>query len=161
MNIQKGNGKTQILLLNIPAEGVPIFGNSKINIEDKVIETGIEIFKENIDAKPLHELQSEDWIERTSFPIGMNEAGIFFLDMPPNLPQNTEALSTNEATSNDTEGTSSAQNTPVAEKPKTPVTETACVMCLEDSPSVSAFPRRNETHWGKKLPEIGNPFVYT
>ena len=118
LDIQKGNGKTQILLLNIPAEGVPIFGNSKINIEDKIIETGIEIFKENIDAKPLHDLQSEDWIERTSFPIGMNEEGIFFLDMPPNLPQNTEALSTNEATSNDTEGTSSAQNTPVAEKPK-------------------------------------------
>ena len=32
LDIQKENGKTQILLLNIPQEGISIFANSKINI---------------------------------------------------------------------------------------------------------------------------------
>jgi hypothetical protein len=85
LDIQKENGKTQILLLNIPKEGLQIFGNSKINIEDQIIEKGIESFKTNIDSTPLPELQSEEWIERTSFPVGMSEKGIFFFDNQSNI----------------------------------------------------------------------------
>ncbi|MFK7770708.1 MAG: hypothetical protein AB8F94_01160 [Saprospiraceae bacterium] len=102
LDIQKGNGKTQILLLNIPQEGVSIFGNSKINIEDQIIEKGIEIFKKTIESKPLQELQSKNWIDRTSFPIGMNQEGIFFMDMKPN----TEAASTKVVTPSKVENTS-------------------------------------------------------
>jgi hypothetical protein len=83
LDIQKEDGKTQILILNIPQEGVPIFGSSKINIEDQVIEKGIEIFKKSIDSEPLKELQSKDWTDRTSFPVGMNQEGVFFLEMKP------------------------------------------------------------------------------
>ncbi|HAS45480.1 MAG TPA: hypothetical protein DCS93_33660 [Microscillaceae bacterium] len=81
LDIQKENGKTQILLLNIPPEGVNIFASSKINIEDQIIEKGIEVFKQNIVSEPLPELQVKDWVERTSFPIGMTEEGVFFMDM--------------------------------------------------------------------------------
>lgn len=81
LDIQNENGKTQILLLNIPEEGVPIFESSKINIEEQVIEKGIEVFKRIIESEPLSELQTKDWVDRTSFPIGMNEEGVFFLDM--------------------------------------------------------------------------------
>lgn len=81
LDIQKENGKTQILLLNIPQEGVQIFAASKINIEDQIIEKGKEIFKKSIESEPLPELQANDWIERTSFPIGMNQEGVFFMDM--------------------------------------------------------------------------------
>ncbi len=81
LDIQKEHGKTQILLLNIPKEGVSIFGKSKINIEDKIIAKGIEIFKKSIVSNPIEELQSKDWIDRTSFPIGMSQEGIFFMDM--------------------------------------------------------------------------------
>lgn len=83
LDIQKENGKTQILLLNIPQEGVQVFGSSKINIEDQVIEKGIEAFREGISSVPITELQSKDWIDRTSLPIGMNQEGVFFLDMKP------------------------------------------------------------------------------
>ena len=89
LDIQKENGKTQILLLNIPEEAVPIFSKSKINIEDKVIERAIEIFNEHISSKPLKELQAKEWIERTSYPLGMNQKGDFFLD----LDNNTKAES--------------------------------------------------------------------
>lgn len=81
LDIQKENGKTQILLLNIPPEGVPIFATSKINIEDQIIEKGKELFKKSIESEPLPALQANDWVERTSFPIGMNQEGVFFTDM--------------------------------------------------------------------------------
>lgn len=84
LDIQQEDGKTQILLLNIPQEGVSIFGTSKINIEDQIVEKGIEVFKKHIASDPLKELQSKDWVERTSFPIGMNQEGVFFMDMKPN-----------------------------------------------------------------------------
>lgn len=80
LDILKENGKTQILLLNIPKEGVPIFASSKINIEEQVIEKGMEIFKRTIASEPLQELQSKHWVERTSFPIGMSQDGDFFLN---------------------------------------------------------------------------------
>ncbi|MCB0669379.1 MAG: hypothetical protein KDC80_26325 [Saprospiraceae bacterium] len=81
LDIQKENGKTQILLLNIPQEGVPIFATSKINIEDQIIEKGIEIFKKGIESEPIPMLQTKDWVDRTAFPIGMNREGVFFMDM--------------------------------------------------------------------------------
>ncbi|GAA5042803.1 hypothetical protein GCM10011506_45680 [Marivirga lumbricoides] len=92
LDIQKENGKTQILLLNIPEEGVPIFSKSKINIEDQVIERAKEIFKESISSAPVSELQSNNWIERTSFPLGMNQEGVFFLEMVSNSSTNNDIV---------------------------------------------------------------------
>jgi hypothetical protein len=90
LHIHKENGKTQILLLHIPKEGVPIFSKSKINLEDQIIEKGIEVFNRTLHAKPVAALQSKDWLERTSFPLGMTQEGVLFLDTPRNdesLPQ--------------------------------------------------------------------------
>lgn len=87
LDIQKENGKTQILLLNIPQEGIPIFSTSKVDIENQIVEKGIEIFKNNIDSAPLKELQSKGWVDRTSFPIGMSQEGVFFTDMKPRNAQ--------------------------------------------------------------------------
>jgi hypothetical protein len=115
LDIQKENGKSQILLLNIPQEGVPIFGRSKVNIEDHIIERGIEIFKESIISEPLKELQSKDWTDRTSFPIGMNQNGIFFLDMKPNndTKSNSGKIPTQKA-----DETPEPINNPEMEKPE-------------------------------------------
>ena len=82
LDIQKENERTQILLLNIPQEGVELFSNSKIDLENKVIEKGIEIFSKNLSEAPLDELQSDDWISRTSFPLGMNQEGDLFMKRP-------------------------------------------------------------------------------
>ncbi len=102
LDIQKENGKTQILLLNIPEEGVSIFASSKINIEDQIIEKGIEIFNNEKTSDPIVDLQSSEWIERTSFPLGMSKEGVFFMDMeqqPPAQPEKqpeTQPLETPE-----------------------------------------------------------------
>jgi hypothetical protein len=80
--IHKESGKTQILLLNIPKEGVEVFYNSKIDLENSIIEKGSEIFSKNLTTAPLDELQSDDWIERTSFPLGMNHKGDLFMQKP-------------------------------------------------------------------------------
>jgi hypothetical protein len=79
LDIQNVNGKTQLLLLNIPQEGVEIFSNSTIEVENQIIEKGIEIFNNSIATEPEAELQSKDWIERTSFPLGMTQEGDFFM----------------------------------------------------------------------------------
>ena len=116
LDIQKENGKTQILLLNIPQEGVQIFGSSKINIEDQVIEKGIEIFKKGISSEPIKELQSKDWADRTSFPIGMNQEGLFFLDMKPNNESNSANVQKAENPVKKTEQISKPVNKPQSEK---------------------------------------------
>ncbi|MEM9340968.1 MAG: hypothetical protein AAGA66_19700 [Bacteroidota bacterium] len=84
LDIQKENGKTQILLLNIPEEGASLFSKSKINIEDQVIEKARAMFKESTLSEPIEELQLKDWVDRTAYPLGMNEEGSFFLEMDSN-----------------------------------------------------------------------------
>lgn len=119
LDIQQEDGKTQILLLNIPQEGVSIFGSSKINLEDQIVEKGIEIFKKHIASEPLKELQSKDWIERTSFPIGMNQEGVFFMDMTPNNQSNVEVpLKNTDAPAKKMEDISKTENKPKMEKSK-------------------------------------------
>ncbi|WP_367392554.1 hypothetical protein [Lewinella sp. LCG006] len=127
LDIHKEKGKTQILLLNIPKEGIPIFANSKINIEDQVIEKGKEIFKRTISSKPLQELQSKDWIERTSFPIGMSQEGDFFLNADKKGTVQKESRTKNEQTKEvplkeekkqNTESIAESQTEIKAEKPK-------------------------------------------
>ena len=123
LDIQKESGKTQILLLNIPKEGVQIFGSSKINIEDQIIEKGIEIFKKSIESEPLQELQSKSWIERTSFPIGMTQEGVFFLDSETKLnstdkPEVKEPLEKPTVAKQRVENISKKENKPITGKPK-------------------------------------------
>ncbi len=84
LDIQKQNGKTQILLLHIPEEGVELFVRSKISVEEEIIEKGIASFQDNVGADPVAELQAPDWLKRTSPPIGMNDEGVFFMDMDSN-----------------------------------------------------------------------------
>lgn len=79
LDIQKLNGKTQFLLLNIPQEVVKLFSNSRRKIEDQIIEKGIEIFNKSTGLAPYTELQSKYWTGKTSFPLGMNHDGTFFI----------------------------------------------------------------------------------
>jgi len=112
LDIQKEGDKTQVLLLHIPEEGVDIFRQAKVNIEDQVVEKGVEIFKEHLLKEPIKDLQSNDWIERTSFPLGMNSDGVFFLDMKD------ESTSDNESVEKETSEDKVDRLTELAEKMK-------------------------------------------
>ncbi|MBK8193173.1 MAG: hypothetical protein IPK76_08170 [Lewinellaceae bacterium] len=67
--------KTQITLLHIPEEGVDIFAQAKINIEDQIVEKARAGFEEKLAMPPVPELATEAWVNRTQAPIGIDTAG--------------------------------------------------------------------------------------
>ncbi|WP_316635858.1 hypothetical protein [uncultured Flavobacterium sp.] len=80
LDIQKIKNKTQIFLLNIPGNSLPLFKNSTSNLEDEITEKARQKFIDKIDSVLIPELQTEDWKERTKLPLGMNENGELFFD---------------------------------------------------------------------------------
>lgn len=80
LDIQEKDSKTQIFLLHIPENSIPLFKNSTSNIEEEIIEKAEKRFREKINDPLIPELQTEDWKERTKLPIGMSESGEMFFD---------------------------------------------------------------------------------
>ena len=78
LDIYKIGNKTQIFLLEIPATAVDFFANITSNIENDLKQKAREGFDTKINSEPIPELQTQDWKDRTEFPIGMNEKGEFF-----------------------------------------------------------------------------------
>jgi len=78
LDIFELEGKKQVLLLNIPVEGVDVFSRTTINIEDEIVSMARENFSERIKQSPVPELCDVEWLQRISFPIGMTEEGEFF-----------------------------------------------------------------------------------
>lgn len=78
LDIIKQEQNTQVLLLNIPEEGVDFFKNNNTNIDEQIIEAGRKSFDDKIQLLPNPALQNDEWIERTSFPIGMNDSGMLY-----------------------------------------------------------------------------------
>ena len=88
------------------------------SIEDQVVEKGIEIFKKSIALEPLKELQSKDWIDRTSFPIGMNQEGVFFLDMKQKKESNPSSEEVQKEPVQKIDKISKPINNPKTKEPK-------------------------------------------
>jgi len=78
LDIYKIGNKTQIFLLEIPAKAVDFFANVTSNMENDITKKAREGFNTKINSEPIPELQTQDWKDRTEFPIGMNEKGEFF-----------------------------------------------------------------------------------
>jgi len=76
------NGKNHITLLHIPKKGLKIFGNlndrifveefSDKPIEEFLIEKAIEKIQEKQEEEQFTYLESDEWSERTYWPIGFN-----------------------------------------------------------------------------------------
>ena len=73
--------KTQVLLLHFDQKYMDVFNSVKSNIEEKVIGMGRESLDKKMLMQPNHDLNSQQWSERTSLPVGMSHNGIFFTDM--------------------------------------------------------------------------------
>lgn len=80
LDIQKIGDKTQIFLLNIPGNSLPLFKNSTSNLEEEITEKAKQKFISKINSLLITELQTEDWKERTKSPIGMSDGGEFFFN---------------------------------------------------------------------------------
>ena len=69
--------KTQILLLQLPDGFEGAFENTT-NFEKQFVESEREKFKKELKMDVVAELAGDEWLERCSFPLGMNEEGEFF-----------------------------------------------------------------------------------
>ena len=70
--------KTQVFLLEIPATAVDLFESATSSVEEDIIQKARESFDTKSNSEPIAELQTNEWREKTEFPIGMNDKGEFF-----------------------------------------------------------------------------------
>lgn len=78
LDIYKIGDKTQILLLNIPEHAVDFFKKATTNIEEDIKNKARQRFDQLVDAEGVPELQTPEWLSRTSIPIGMSAEGELF-----------------------------------------------------------------------------------
>lgn len=69
--------KIQILLLQLPEAFESVFDN-RTDVEEEFVERERENFKMDLKRDVVSDLADEMWLERCSFPIGMDEEGEFF-----------------------------------------------------------------------------------
>ncbi|MBO5151328.1 MAG: DUF1768 domain-containing protein [Methanobrevibacter sp.] len=77
LDICKMNDKTQILLLQLPDGFEDAFSISNELIAQR-IEYSRKLFKNCLSKKIVKEVSGDDWLERVSFPLGMDDEGNFF-----------------------------------------------------------------------------------
>jgi hypothetical protein len=77
LDIFKVGDKTEILLLHLPEGFEEVFIN-KTDVESEFIERERESFKRELEMDVVEELADEMWLERCSFPLGMDEKGRFY-----------------------------------------------------------------------------------
>lgn len=97
LDIYKIGNKTQIFLLNIPGNSLPLFKNSTSNLEEEITEKARQKFLSKINSALTKELQTEDWKERTKSPIGMSDVGEFFFDDSTIKTEETKRIEINKA----------------------------------------------------------------
>jgi hypothetical protein len=78
LDIYKIGDKTQVFLLEIPSTAVDFFASVTSSVEEDITQKARESFDTKINSEPIAELQTNEWKERTEFPIGMNDKGDFF-----------------------------------------------------------------------------------
>ena len=74
LDVYTFNGKTQILLLHL-MENLEEFFASDDTIDPKIVDLARKIFEESFDKEIIEEVNSREWLERCSFPIGMDDIG--------------------------------------------------------------------------------------
>ena len=77
LDIYRNHGKTQILLLQLPEGFEEVFTLSN-NLINQRIEYSRKLFDSCLSKAIIEEVNSHDWLERVSFPLGMDENGNFF-----------------------------------------------------------------------------------
>ena len=80
LDVYEFKGKTQILLLHL-IDNLEDFFVDNDTIDEECVAWARNIFVESFEKEVIEEVNSEEWLERCSFPIGMdNEGNIWGLD---------------------------------------------------------------------------------
>lgn len=87
LDIYKNGDKTQFFLLHIPAKGIDFFRSTVLrlggnNLEEQIIEKSRVSFNQKMEMNVIPELEEQEWVHRTSFPIGLDVKGNFFSLQP-------------------------------------------------------------------------------
>lgn len=100
LDIYKKDGKTQFLLLHIPARGLDFFRNTVLqlggnNIEKQIIEKSRLSLDQKMQMDVIPALEEREWNERTEFPIGLSYSKQFFT-LNPTLALPSDSLNLSE-----------------------------------------------------------------
>ena len=77
LDVYAHEGKTQIVLLHLPDGFDEAFENTT-DLERKMVAELREEFAKTLKMDPVAEVNTPEWLERVSFPIGMSDEGEFF-----------------------------------------------------------------------------------
>jgi hypothetical protein len=83
LDIYKKDGRIQFFLLHIPAKGIDFFRNTVLrlsgnNFEEQIIEKSRISLDQKMQMSIIPALEEKEWIDRTDFPIGLNNENEFF-----------------------------------------------------------------------------------
>jgi len=87
LDIYKKDDKIQFFLLHIPANGIDFFRNTVLrlggdNLEEQIIEKSRISLDQKMEMDVIPELEEQEWVHRTNFPIGLDVKGNFFSLQP-------------------------------------------------------------------------------
>ena len=74
LDVYEFNGKTQILLLHL-IENLEDFFVDNGSIDKGYVALARKIFEESFEKEIIEEVNTEEWLKRCSFPIGMDDEG--------------------------------------------------------------------------------------
>ena len=77
LDIYTKEDKTQILLLQLP-EGFDVAFENSNKLTDEAIEDARNLFDECLKKEPIKQVNTDEWLERVSFPLGMDNEGNLF-----------------------------------------------------------------------------------
>ncbi|MBR5503277.1 MAG: SseB family protein [Methanobrevibacter sp.] len=74
LDVYEFNGKTQILLLHL-MDNLEEFFVDDDTIDEDFVNLARKIFEESFEKEIIPEVNSQEWLDRCSFPIGMDDEG--------------------------------------------------------------------------------------
>lgn len=91
LDVYEYQGKTQILLLHLPDdERWKLFKRVAVNLEEQLIEDSRKRFENKCTQEIVPELDTKEWLDRCSNPIGMDDNGNpYDIDEPVQYPNDT------------------------------------------------------------------------
>jgi hypothetical protein len=78
LDVYSKQEKTQVTLLHLPEKHWEVFTNVKTNLDEQLVLYTRKRFDELLTSPPVAELATDKWLERCSFPLGMDTKGNFY-----------------------------------------------------------------------------------
>ena len=120
LDVYKKEGVTQIFLIHIPYKGIDFFSRTVLklgeqNIEEQIIGKAKESLNQKLQSDIPAALNEKEWVDRTNFPIGLDNQNEFFTLEPeePLMPMAAPMFSAIKKMTNDL---TDLNETPIPEK---------------------------------------------